>query len=285
MYGNKVIFVRCYGFLYRRMKMSEMISTYHLNIGSAPTSYTEPIRAHNIPCLLYIRRGSGVLKIGDHIFPLHEGQCFFSPPRTPVSYWATDKKGWEYIWILFDGPMFREALAKTAFSAQTPVCTCTAEQCGVFEDLLSKKQSFHGGEYYDSLGKMTQLIASFIDTFPSEAQLERDGSLRAILSFIDSNLSREDLNIALLCKAMGLSRTALYEKFKKELGRSPSRYIQNKRITKAKHLLRSTSLPVGQIGYAMGYKDPLYFSRVFTKKIGLSPTSYRNWATKHKKEK
>lgn len=265
--------------------MGEMISAYHLNIGNASTSYTEPTRAANIPCLLYIRRGSGILKIKEQMFPLYEGQCFFSPPRIPVSYWKTDKKGWEYIWILFDGPMFREALAKTAFSVQTPVCICTAEQRAIFEALLEKKQSFHGAEYYDSLGKMTQLLASFIDTFPSKMQLERDGSLHAILNFIDNNLSREDLNVTLLCKVTGLGRTSLYEKFKAETNRSPSYYISAKRITKAKHLLRSTSLPVGQIGYTVGYKDPLYFSHTFTKMVGLCPTKYRRWATKDKKEK
>lgn len=63
--------------------------------------------------------------------------------------------------------------------------------------------------------------------------------------------------------------------FKKERGITPCQYHTRLRIRTACGLLRSTILSVGEIAEKTGYKDALYFSRVFRKSIGMSPSQYR----------
>lgn len=71
------------------------------------------------------------------------------------------------------------------------------------------------------------------------------------------------------------SRNYLYTLFKGEYGVSPKEYLSNLRIERAKELLRLPGGPsVSEVALAVGYKDPLYFSRVFHQKTGLSPLAF-----------
>lgn len=262
--------------------MSEQkITGYHLNFNIDSTSYTHPRRNGN-QCLIYIQEGSGFLQIGEDLFTLSAGQCFFQPAETSVCYWA-DGGEWKYLWILFDGPMFQEMLPKTGFGERTPIVTCTEEQRKWLEDIFANRYDYHGRKYYETLATLVHLLASFIETFPSDTQMIEDNSIKSITAFIIKNLHRTDLNIKLLMQVTGLGRTALYDKFKNKKLSSPASYIRDQRLTKAKHLLRSTDLPIGQVAFAVGFEDPLYFSRLFKTSIGISPTNYRNYFIRNNK--
>ena len=95
-----------------------------------------------------------------------------------------------------------------------------------------------------------------------------------ISDYIAENLS-EELDVSLLTRRFALSRTRLFCVFKECFGMSVSRYIQEKRIEKAKVLLDTTSLSVGEIALRVGYAEGNYFSKVFKKETGVSPTEYR----------
>ncbi|MEM7548289.1 MAG: AraC family transcriptional regulator [Bacteroidota bacterium] len=85
-----------------------------------------------------------------------------------------------------------------------------------------------------------------------------------------SNLSLEEM--AKLC---GLSLSSFKREFKKEFNDSPKNYITTKRLEKAKELLKVTSMSISEIAYEVGFNDPLYFTRVFKKKSGISPSNFR----------
>ena len=73
-----------------------------------------------------------------------------------------------------------------------------------------------------------------------------------------------------------ISRNYLYTLFKREYGVSPKEYLMTLRIQKAKLLFSDQSQPlsVSEVAYAVGFNDPLYFSRVFRKITGTSPSNY-----------
>lgn len=95
-----------------------------------------------------------------------------------------------------------------------------------------------------------------------------------ISRYITEHLS-EELDVAFLTQHFALSRTRLFCVFKECFGMSVSRYVQGKRIERAKLLLDTTSLSVGEIALAVGYAEGNYFSKVFKKETGKSPTEYR----------
>lgn len=74
---------------------------------------------------------------------------------------------------------------------------------------------------------------------------------------------------------MNLSPVYLYEAIKQTTGQSVSDYIRNEIVIQAKRLLFYTNMSVKEIALELGYEDYAYFTRLFTKVSGLSPTQFR----------
>ncbi len=89
-----------------------------------------------------------------------------------------------------------------------------------------------------------------------------------------SNLGTEDL--AKLCN---LSLSSFKREFTKTFNDTPNNYITLQKLKRAKELLRITEMAISEIAYGVGFNDPFYFTRIFKKKIGLSPTEYRQQET------
>lgn len=101
-----------------------------------------------------------------------------------------------------------------------------------------------------------------------------------IKSFILNNY-RKELNLLSIAKSMGYSPEHLSRVFKKQSGQSVVKYITMLRINEAKKMLLSdANLDVGLIGQSVGYSDALYFSRVFQKSTGVSPSEFRKGTRK-----
>ena len=84
-----------------------------------------------------------------------------------------------------------------------------------------------------------------------------------------------NLKLEQLAKLCNLSLSTFKREFRKEFDNSPTNYINDKRLEKAKELLSITNLPIGEIAYETGFQDSLYFTRLFKNKIGIPPSTYR----------
>ncbi|NLR91113.1 hybrid sensor histidine kinase/response regulator transcription factor [Flammeovirga agarivorans] len=91
---------------------------------------------------------------------------------------------------------------------------------------------------------------------------------------IEKNLMNANYNVSEICKDIGMSRPVLYRKLKALTKLSPKEYIQAKRLTHAKKLLIETNESISTIAYESGYSDPKYFSTVFKKQFGMSPSDF-----------
>lgn len=85
----------------------------------------------------------------------------------------------------------------------------------------------------------------------------------------------EALTLERVADAAATSTRTLIRRFHSALGMSPTAYIQQLRIGKARELLEITTMPVNQIAWTVGYEDPGSFRKVFQRSLGLSPGAYR----------
>ena len=114
-----------------------------------------------------------------------------------------------------------------------------------------------------------------VDT-SSIAPSKLDKSLvNRITELIDANLDNPDLSVELLSSEIGLSRSQLTRKLNSLAGLAPGQFIQNYKLKKAAHLLKTTHLNVSEVAYQTGFSDPKYFSRNFKKLFGVTPIEYR----------
>jgi len=100
---------------------------------------------------------------------------------------------------------------------------------------------------------------------------QEDAFILKVRAVIEENIQNPDLGVDLLCEKLGLSRTQLYMKIKALTNRSATQYIRAIRLFKAKELLQDSAQPVSQIAYEVGFSDPSYFSRAFSKEFGFPP--------------
>ena len=85
----------------------------------------------------------------------------------------------------------------------------------------------------------------------------------------------EEISIEQYAASRSMSTSWFNKSFRKSMGTSPMRYILDIRIRNAQVLLETTDYPISNIAALVGYDNPLYFSRLFSKAKGLSPSGYR----------
>lgn len=95
------------------------------------------------------------------------------------------------------------------------------------------------------------------------------------MKYIEENIAA-DLSLEHIADALHISASHLSRTFKKAAGISLTDYINQFRINKAKELLRSTDIYIYAISEMVGYHDATYFSSMFKKLVGVSPSEYRN---------
>lgn len=96
-----------------------------------------------------------------------------------------------------------------------------------------------------------------------------------VIHYIETNYADEELSLNVLASHVNFSPNHLSMIFSQQMGQTFTRYLTNYRMSKAKELLRCSSKRSSVISMEVGYKDPHYFSYLFKKTQGMTPTQYR----------
>lgn len=110
------------------------------------------------------------------------------------------------------------------------------------------------------------LINALPGNKPSTAELTR--------LYIYENF-REKITMRDICTALGRTKSAICPAFKEKYGITVMDYLTELRIEEAKKMLMQTDMTVSEISDETGFSDTSYFSKVFLKAVGVSPTHYR----------
>jgi AraC-like DNA-binding protein len=124
-------------------------------------------------------------------------------------------------------------------------------------------------------------IAAVLATVPADRARrvlrinEGQREMMAVLHYIDDNLASAMSNARLAEIALS-SESRFIRRFRETTGRTPARYVQERRLERASELLISTDFTIDQIAEACGFANRYYFTRVFTQRMGLPPGRYRS---------
>ena len=116
----------------------------------------------------------------------------------------------------------------------------------------------------------------------SENKLDNDANLKflqTITNIIHSEISNTKLNSAFLAEKMAMSISQLNRKIHGITGYSTISYVLQLKLNKAKKMLADTDIPVTEVSDACGFYDASYFSRMFKKEFGISPSHYHQMPT------
>lgn len=249
---------------------------YNVGFQKCPPGYGwgPGVRDHFL--LHYILSGSGSYKIGTRTFVLRAGQAFLAYPDTPIYYCADQNDPWEYYWVGFSGPAASLLIAQTPFDREHPVITLESGE-NLRRGLLDIYKA-RGGDYPSAVRMAGYLQAALAVLMQGNIQRTEENLsdyARRGASFIHQNYSAS-IGVEDTARQVGVSRSHLYRAFQTEFGCSPSEYLTRYRIQRAKQLLSHSDLSINVVAASVGYEDSLYFSRVFSRETGQSPTAYRN---------
>jgi AraC-like DNA-binding protein len=126
---------------------------------------------------------------------------------------------------------------------------------------------------YLSYGTM-ELFFDLFNQERSRSELDRgDVITRRIIMFLESNVSRR-LSSGEISDHICMNYNYISGVFKEKTGMSIMEYHEKIRINEAARLLRNSNMNVSEVSSRLGFEDPLYFSRVFKKVTGYSPSDY-----------
>ncbi len=103
----------------------------------------------------------------------------------------------------------------------------------------------------------------------------RDDPVTRAIRYIESQYPSE-ITLRDIARAAQISTSHLAHIFRTRMGISPLRYLMEVRINAARRLLAAGDLPVREVAERIGFQDPLYFSRVFRRHVGVAPSHFRD---------
>jgi len=120
-----------------------------------------------------------------------------------------------------------------------------------------------------------QIMGQAIKLRDSESKKQQHDLLTQAIGFIDEHYQDETISLDMVARKVNISPNYFSAMFSQEVGQTFVEYLTNKRIDEAKRMLRLTDMRSSEIAFAVGYKDPHYFSFVFKKVSGCTPSEYR----------
>jgi len=130
-------------------------------------------------------------------------------------------------------------------------------------------------ELNNSLRKIRNEIIASTCSLQSSGELRSPAEIvEVVKEYIHVNYAKQ-LDLAEIAENLGFSSAYLTKVFRKQLQTPPSKYLNEYRMTIAKHLLRDSALPVKTISEQVGFLDPFHFSKRFKEYCGFSPAQYR----------
>ncbi len=225
--------------------------------------------------------GSGRYDIDGKQGILQTNQALLIPRNTPHIYWASDAAPWSIYWVHFTGSnadffAHQSASGERVFSVDSDAmstlqglfteCYKALMTGFVLERMVYASQTLH-----HLLGCLFFNNRAFSPTL----QTSHFHNLDATLVYLSNNVHKP-LTLAEMARHADLSPSHFSRLFKEQTSYSPIDYFIHLKVQHACRLLFLTNLTVYEIGYELGYEDSAYFSRLFKKVVGMSPTVYRN---------
>lgn len=265
-------------------------SLFLTRIGYFPNAkfhYRDRKEGINEYILIHCVDGKGWYEINGERFHVEPNILFILPEDIPHRYGADAEDPWSIYWIHFAGTMakkFTSSMINFADSSSDNhpsqfIPHLTARQ-HIFHEIY---QALERGYSTDNLGYANTCLWHFLGSLcfsntyewlKSDKDKEENDLVEASISCMKEHLHTA-LSLEDLAHNVHYSPSYFSTLFKKETGYSPIDYFIHLKIQKACQYLDLTNLNINEISLKTGYDDSHYFSRLFHKIMGLSPTEYR----------
>ncbi|EIT31002.1 arabinose operon regulatory protein, partial [Yersinia pestis PY-98] len=226
-------------------------------------------------------KGQGKIFDGENTIYSNPGDLLLFSPKSPHHYGRSPNSDcWYHRWVYFRPRAYwadwLEWHSKTheVGRLSLPNNNLMLEFDRLFANIEQTQKS--GRRFGEELGMnlLERLLLRAMEEDPLSPQRIMDPRIIEACQFITGNLAGE-LRIDEVARHVCLSPSRLAHLFREQVGINILRWREDQRVIRAKLLLQTTQEPIATIGRVVGYDDQLYFSRVFRKRVGVSPSDFR----------
>ena len=229
--------------------------------------------------LLYIASGKThfIINGKDHEVPAGHMVLYLPRQEQDYIYYGKDKP--EVYWVHFTGSDVKNILRQYDIPLNENIfyCGVASAYAYLFKEMILELQNCRVG-----FQELLTMYLRQIFLLVQRSRLEQKPSVNTYLQEEMENARKyfnehynEAINIEEFAISRSMSISWFLRNFKQVTGMSPMHYILVTRINNAVSLLETTDYNVTEISAIVGYDNPLYFSRLFKKQKGVSPTEYR----------
>jgi AraC-like DNA-binding protein len=226
--------------------------------------------------LIYVTRGRGVFISEGRESAVEEGTVIAVFPDVRHAYHPDPATGWEEYWVGFKGASVDRLLSSGFHAPSHPLYRIGLEPSilSVFDDIFRTVKA-QAPFYQLRAGALVfQLLA---DVHNLERKSEQHGDAEQLVErakFLMHESIYGAVSLDEIGDRLGAGKARFYEVFKSYTGMTPYQYFINLKINRAKELLGLDGASVKEAASRLGFDDPYYFSRLFRKKTGLSPSAW-----------
>lgn len=222
----------------------------------------------------YVVKGRGYLDNGSEMFYPEAGDIYIVHENTPHEYGSSAEDPWEKIWFNVEGPLMREMINCYGLTGMWHLPQCDLHDLfhAGLEELRRQPDNVHDVAA-EIILKIIQAVSRHLKATGTNSQrISPEG--RKLKNMLDHGVMQNP-STSDMAAHIGRSVSQTIRIFKRDWGITPYQYLLDKRIQLAKLLLSNSVKSVKEVAYELGFVDEFYFSDIFKKKTGLSPTMFR----------
>ncbi len=221
--------------------------------------------------LEYINSGKGYVICGEKEYTVEESDVYLIHPGMKHRYGSDVNDPYEKIWINFFSSVFTDIISAYGLSNRVVFKNTNCKE--LFTELLDLAANYSDND--EIYLKVSEILFKIILNLANDLEKQNiSPTAIKIKEILDQSIYRK-VTMENLYEEIHLSKSQICREFKKHLKVTPYQYLLNRRIAIAQDLLTKTKLSVKEISDALCFSDEYYFSNLFKKKIGISPSSYR----------
>ncbi|MFI6812846.1 AraC family transcriptional regulator [Nonomuraea sp. NPDC050328] len=261
------------------------------------TRYLTPSAAHRRLGLVCLGAGHqegplpvvGPRTMRNHVVVVvSEGRGWFSqaggpavPVEAPAALWlfpgvshhyAPDGDGWAEWFVDFTGPALAAYTELGFVDPQAPVVPLTTPEPAVRAIGRIVGACRRGGAFLEV--EASALVHEVLVAL-RHTRADQDANGDPVLAVLARDACLP-ISVAEHARRLGVPLAELRQTVRRLTGSSPKEYVLGLRLSRAKELLAGSDLPVAAVARRCGYEDPAYFTRIFTRRVGLPPTEFRS---------
>lgn len=227
----------------------------------------------------YITKGSGIYESKSGKYSVKPGSLLLSRPGVWHRYRPTKGTGWTENYIGFDGPIPRNLLSIESFFSSRPVLQIGHREefidtyLKIFEMIQEEKPGFQ-----QVASAMVMKLLAYIVSLEKQKNFSGkrvEKIIRSACFELRENVGAE-MDFKKYAEDNHMGYSYFRKMFKQYTGIAPVQYHLNLKIQKAKDLLIFSDQSVKEVAFSLGFQSIHYFSRIFKRKTGFSPSEIRN---------